>query len=177
MRIAALDLSSKTGWAVHDGKRHAPLLGTKQLVGWGYDTGSMLEHWRLWLGEFFKAHDPELVAIEAWMLPQHGDGRTILKQAGLLGFTEWCCKISGRKVEIVYAASWRKTFLGSAHGKTDELKQKSLEACRALGWNPPDHNAADAAGVLHHAIDAIAKVQSPWRDAHLFYIQSGKPKR
>lgn len=176
MRIAALDLSSHTGWAAWDGKSPAPQLGVKHLVGWGYDQGSMLEFWRVWLGDFFAAHDPEIVGIEAWMLPQHGDAETIKRQAALLGFTEWACKASGRRAVVIHAASWRKSFLGTGRGKTEEFKAKAMAACAALGWAAPDHNAADAAGVLHHVCE-MAEIVTPWRDPHLFYVQTGKPKR
>ncbi len=177
MRAVGLDISSHCGWAAWDGHRPAPLLGVKHVVGWQYDIESMLELWRNWLAHFFEAHNPEVVFIEAWMLPQHGDAATVEKQVALTSFTRWACKVSGRKVAMVHAASWRKSFLGSGRGTTDEFKRRALGACAALGWNAADHNAAEAAGVLHHGLDMVAGIKTPWRDAHLFYVQTGKPSR
>lgn len=164
MRVAALDLSSKTGWAVWDGSAPRPILGTKQLVGWGYEIGSTLEFWRLWLGDFVTGHKPEFVAIEAPFIPDHGDGSTIMRQCALFGFTCWALKQCGIRVEQVHSATWRKHFLGSGRGKTDDLKEEAKARCRALGWTFPDHNAAEAGGILCWAIHQRLSLVAPWRD-------------
>lgn len=46
-------------------------------------------------------------------------------------------------------------------------KAATIEAAKALGWNPEDDNQADAAGVLDFGL-ACFNVPVPWRDAALF---------
>jgi Holliday junction resolvasome RuvABC endonuclease subunit len=173
MRFAALDLSSKSGWAAWDGQSPNPVLGTKQLVGWQYDAGSMLELYRKWLGDFFAIHRPDMIAVENWYIPPHMDATTIGKQIQLAGFTQWACKAAKIECHMVTSASWRKSWFGHARGKTEDFKRRALHRCDELGWAYPDHNAAEAAGILDWLITQKARQMPPWRSHPLFIIGEG----
>lgn len=164
MRVAALDLSSRTGWAVWNGSAGRPMLGTKKLVGWDYDEGDFLEFYRLWLGDFLRVHQPELIAIERWFLPEHADGKTIGNQIGLSYFTRWACKAARIKSVYVTAAQWRKHAFGSAANNGTDWKRRATQRCDHLGWEYSDHNAAEAGLILDWAIVTVAKHNPPWRD-------------
>lgn len=174
MRAIALDLSSKTGWAAYDGKSPAPVLGTKQIVGWQYDAGSMLELYRKWLSDFVKIHQPEIVFIEGWFIAPHLDGLTIGKQVALVSFTQWAMKAAGIPCHIFTVAQWRKGYFGSAAGKADYFKRKACYYCEQLGWAYPDHNAAEAAGILDYGLTSKARITPPWRSHEIFILGDGR---
>ena len=164
MRIAALDLSSKCGWAVWEPGRARPLLGTKKLVGFSYDEGSMLEFYRLWFNDFLTTHQPDLLALESWYIPPHMDGATIGKQIMLHGMTMWRAKKRKVRVEKVTAAQWRKHAFGSSRNNGTDWKVRARERCDYLGWTYPDHNAAEAGLILDWAIVTQARLNPLWRD-------------
>lgn len=178
MRAAALDLSSRTGVATWDGRAGRPLLSTKKLVGYDYAIEDTLELWRVWLGDFIKTHRPELVIIEEFVVALYDDakdperrpqvnGQAILRLAGLSTFTRWACKKAGAKVAVVTAAQWRKHAFGSARNNGTDWKQRARQRCDYLGWEYPDHNAAEAGLILDWGLCAIGKVNPPWRDDSL----------
>lgn len=170
MRAAALDLSSKTGWAAHDGASPLPVLGTKPIVGWGYDAGSMLELYRKWLSDFVKIHRPEVMFIEAWFIAPHLDAVTIGKQVALATFTQWAMKTAGIPTHLITVNAWRNGYFGSAAGKADYFKRKAMRYCDELGLQYPDHNAAEAMGILDHGLVSIARVMPPWRKHPVFLV-------
>lgn len=186
MRYAALDLSSKTGFAVWDGHTAKPLLGTKQLVGWDYDSGTMLELYRKWLGDFLRIHRPQRMAIESWYIPQHNrpgeqfkiDAVTVAKQIMLSGFTQWACKAARIPFTLVTAGQWRKTWYGSARlPQGNDWKLMATDRCRQIEWPAVDHNAAEAAGLLDHLVTEIGKETPPWRSDNLLMPQAFGVKR
>lgn len=177
MRYAAFDLSSKTGWGVWDGHAPQPQLGVKPIVGWDYDAGSMLELYRKWLGDFLRAHRPQRIGIEAMFIAPHLDAPTIFKQVALVSFTQWAAKAAAIPCTLIYSASWRKTWYGSATGRTDDFKIMAENRCRDLGWPAPDHNAAEAAGILDHLVTQIGKETPPWRSEHLFMPEPDRVRR
>jgi hypothetical protein len=168
MRYAAFDLSSKLGWGAWDGHASKPLLGTKTIVGWDYDSGTMLELYRKWLGDFLRIHRPQKVAIESWYIAPHMDGATIGKQIMLSGFTQWACKASGTPFHLVTAGQWRKTWYGSARRpEGNDWKLMAVNRCKALGWEAQDHNAAEAGGILDWLISEVGRETSTWRSEHV----------
>jgi hypothetical protein len=173
MRYLALDLSSHTGWACWDGHTAKPLLGTKTLVGWNYDSGSMLELYRKWLGDFLRIHRPQMIGIESWYIPQHGDGATIAKQIMLSGFTQWAAKASGTPYKLITAGQWRKTWYGSSRRpEGNDWKLMAKDRCRKIGWDAVDDNAAEAGGLLDHLVTEYGKETPPWRSDHLLMPQA-----
>ncbi|MES2289311.1 MAG: hypothetical protein V4530_06185 [Pseudomonadota bacterium] len=178
MRYAAFDLSSKTGWGVWDGAREKPILGTKQIVGWDYDAGTMLELYRQWLGEFLRLHRPQRIALESWYIAPHLDGKTIGKQIMLSGFTQWACKAAKIPFHLVTAGQWRKTWYGSAAlPQGNDWKLMASHRCRTIGWDAVDHNAAEAAGLLDHLITQYGRETPPWRSEHMLMPQAYGVKR
>lgn len=171
MRAVALDLSSKSGWAAWDGQSPNPVLGTKPIVGWAYDAGTMLELYRKWLSDFIKIHRPEVMFIEAWFIAAHLDATTIGKQVALATFTQWAMKTAGVRTHLITVNSWRKSYFGHAGGKAEYFKRKAMLYCDELGWAYPDHNAAEAAGILDHGLMVICRQQPPWRTHPVFLMR------
>lgn len=69
-----------------------------------------------------------------------GRGFPVLKMAEL--FT--LIKLAANRMELdvvqVTPAQWRKKVLG----KGNVPKSKAIAACKEMGWNPDDHNSAEA---------------------------------
>lgn len=167
MRIVALDISSKTGWAVYDDAAARPLLGTKPLVGWGYDEGTMLEHFRKWLGEFIQKHNPQMAAVERPFIPTHGgkvDGVTVSRQHMLCGMAVWAFGAVGIQWHWAPVPQWRSHAFGSARNNGTDWKVRAKQRCDFLGWEYPDDNAAEAGLILDWLLVDKAKINPPWRD-------------
>lgn len=165
MKVAAFDLSSQTGWAVWDGVSAIPTLGKKRVLHWDRDEGIMLEHWRQWLGRFLREHAPEAVAVEAPALGNHTDAPTIYRQAMIRGFVLWGCHQLQIPTYSIPPSSWRKSFIGFGRipkGTGQTWKVLACKRCTALGWEYPDHNAAESGGVLNHLVTEILGITPPW---------------
>jgi Holliday junction resolvasome RuvABC endonuclease subunit len=126
----------------------------------------MLEHFRLWLGGLLKEHSIEAVAVEAPAMGAHTDVPTIYRQAMLHGSVAWACHVLQLPRYMVSPARWRKTFIGfgkAPRGEKVDWKRLAVQRARALGLEPPDHNSAEALGVLDHVLSQSLKVMPPWR--------------
>lgn len=166
MRALAFDLSSRTGWAAWDGVSPLPTLGKKRVLHFDRGEGEMLEHWRLWLGSMLAEHRPDVIACEAPAMGAHSDQPTIYRQAMLLGMVAWAAHVSGIPRHAIGPATWRKSFIGfGTRGKRVgvDWKALALQRARALGADPPDHNSAEAFGVLDNLITVQLKLDAPWR--------------
>jgi hypothetical protein len=178
MIYAALDLSSHSGWACWCSDTGRLRYGTKHLVGWEYDAASRLEFWRVWLNDWFKIHDPELIGIEGWILAAHNDAVTLGRQIALNEFTHWVIKRRGARSTSIAAGTWRKTWYGSAHRPANcDWKHMAIDRVKAMGFAPPDdnpswllsdHNTAEAIAILDNLIHAKGKHIPPWRDHAIF---------
>jgi hypothetical protein len=49
----------------------------------------------------------------------------------------------------------RQHFIGARNLKSAIAKREVFERCRRLGWQVPDHNAADAVATWHFACSLI----------------------
>lgn len=166
MRALGLDLSSRIGWAIWDGASPLPVLGKKRVLHFDRDEGFMLEALRQWLGSLLKDHAIEAVAVEGPAMGAHSDAPTIYRQAMIHGMVAWACHCLQLPRYSVSPASWRKSFIGfGARGKRRDVNWKglALQRARALGADPPDHNSAEAFGVLDYLLFIQLGLMPPWR--------------
>lgn len=174
MRVAAFDLSSRTGLAHWEPGMARPRLRTKKLVGYDYRVEDTLELWRLFLGSYLREARPQIVVIEEFVAAMYEDaknpdrvsvnGQAILRLAGLSTFTRWCCKMAGAKVVIATAGQWRKHVFGSARHNGTDWKVRAKQRVDYLGWEYDSHDAAEAGLILDYGIVTQAKLNPPWRD-------------
>ncbi|MBN9497841.1 MAG: hypothetical protein J0H39_13880 [Alphaproteobacteria bacterium] len=150
MPILALDLASVTGWAC-DGPPDSrgqprPVGGSFELRG--SEFGDRYIDLRDRITELVSLHKPDTAVFEA-PLPFASGSKFAGIQAGantvrmLLGFAaiaEETLMRLGIEVFEVNVQQVRKHFCGDARAKKDDV----IRTCRTLGWNPNDHNAADA---------------------------------
>lgn len=168
MRTLGLDLSSRTGVAVWDGESPLPRLEKKRILFWDLDEGKMLEGARLWIGSVLKDNAIQAVAVEAPVMGSHTDLPTIYRQAMLHGMVAWACHRMQIPRYTVQPASWRKTFIGFGKKPKDappdfDWKRLAVKRARALGADPPDHNAAEAFATLDFMITKALGIMPPWR--------------
>ncbi|GIT90131.1 hypothetical protein JANAI62_03860 [Jannaschia pagri] len=148
MRVVALDIATQTGIAVGD-------VGGDPRA-WSVDLGKGDEaRGAKLLGvvdRLLRDERPDLVVVEA---PIGGPNASHLL-IGLAFVAKSVCKARGVHADSVHISSVRKHFLGSvpttrgqsAKNKADAkkaIKQMVVHRCRLLGWDVPDHDAADAA--------------------------------
>ncbi len=127
----------------------------------------MIERFRRFLAKLFDEHDPQVVGIEAPAAGGHGDVMTMNRQAKIAGMIEWAAHIKQLPCYSISPSTWRKSFIGfGTRGKRVDVDWKKLAVARArvLGWTFPDHNAAEAGGILDNIAGEQLGLLTPWRE-------------
>jgi crossover junction endodeoxyribonuclease RuvC len=159
-RILALDLASRTGWAVGHVGDERPRSGSVRFAREGAGLGAIYAGCRQWLVDFVAA-DPDirLIVFEAPMAPQHMAGFTtahiIRVLIGLCAVVEEFGHAGGYDVREAKVSEVREHFLGSGRHKRKEAKSLTIAACNRLGWVPADDNAADALALWHYQASVL----------------------
>lgn len=148
-KVLALDISkNRTGWAV-DETPGRPVCGSwsgaKDMT-----PGRAGSLYAEWLVKMIKKHEPDVVALEA---PLMGSRNRAVKHnfdtsyilVGLAFMSEAVAASFRLVPKKAHVATVRKNFLG--HGYPPDPKEAVMARCRLLGWDVPNHDAADAAAV------------------------------
>ena len=138
----------------------------------GVDVGRFLCAFEDWLTADLMARTrPERVVFEtAWVGPKTNQA-TARKLMGMAGEVEKICHRNGLMCVEANNASVRKHFIGKGRGTRDELKQMTIEACRARGWQPANDDEADALAILDYAL-RLWRIDVPWADGPLIAVSS-----
>ena len=156
MRIIALDIATSTGVAIGN-SGDAPVCRSEDL-GKGQSEDVRLSRALALTDQLVRLYEPDLIAVEAAI----GGREASQYLVGLVACVRACATNRGVPVETYHLASIRKHFLGKALGVRDfpgmskakakmAIKQKVMDRCRLLGWEVPDHDAADAAALWDYA--------------------------
>ncbi|MBF0341100.1 MAG: hypothetical protein HQL95_09100 [Magnetococcales bacterium] len=146
--ILALDLGSKTGWALHqsDGTITS---GTVEFRPGRFEGGGMaFVRFKKWLDEVSRFAGPigsiffEEVRAHAGVTAAHVYG------GFLAHLSAWA-----EQAEIPYQGVPVGTIKRHATGKGNASKAEVIEAMRRKGHHPADDNAADALAILHWVLD------------------------
>jgi crossover junction endodeoxyribonuclease RuvC len=153
--ILALDLAGRTGWAVGNIYVRVPISASVRFGSPGASLGAVFSDCRSTVAALLSTYLPDIVVFEAPMVPGHMGGRTnvttIRQLIGLASVVEEIC--FSRQIYDVREArvvDIRRHFLGSIRHKRVAAKALTIAACRRLGWNPADDNAADALALWHY---------------------------
>ena len=150
MRILALDLARKTGWALGTIHDNVPTSGSVTIASEGASMAKLFSNWRQYLRDFLSLHpDVRIVVFEAPLDPTWiKDNRrpeVARRLIGLCAVTEELLFTLDRyDVREARVSDVRSHFIGSNRHKRDIAKGMTKHRCRMLGWNPVDDNAADA---------------------------------
>jgi hypothetical protein len=157
--ILALDLASRSGWAL-GAAGETPRSGS---VSFARAEHSMAAHFvgcRQWLTDFVAVNNPRIVVFEAPLAPSYVAGRTntdtVRKLMGLTAIVEEALYGKGFDVREAPVSKVREFFLGTAHLKRREAKQATKHRCVELGWRPCDDNAADALALWAYMVGIVA---------------------
>ncbi len=163
MRILALDLARKTGWALGTVNDKVPESGSVTIASEGASMAKLFSNWRLYLRDFLVMHpDIRTVVFEAPLPPMMKTGTTnittIRRLMGLCAVTEELLFTLDRyDVREARVADVRNHFIGSNRHKRPEAKALTKARCRQLGWAPVDDNAADALALWDYQRSILVK--------------------
>lgn len=161
--ILGLDLATVTGWALLLGPETAVISATKKLPGAEMSMGRFLQVYRDWLLETLIMYQVSKVFFEA-PLPANRQSQedTARKLMGLALVTELVCHDTDILPTPCPISAVKRHLTGDGTAK----KSAMVDGCRALGFNPKDHNEADALAVM---IFGVAKIDPPTH-ARRFFI-------
>lgn len=146
--ILALDLGTKTGWALRqaDGTITS---GTVEFKPGRFEGGGMaFLRFKKWLDEVRTFAEP-LSAVVFEEVRSHAGVTAAHVYGGFLGhLSAW-----SEQHEIPYQGVPVGTIKRHATGKGNASKEEVIEAMRRKGHHPSDDNEADALAILHWALD------------------------
>jgi Holliday junction resolvasome RuvABC endonuclease subunit len=152
MRVAGLDLASRSGFAVLDGDR---LVHAESFRPATSHEGKFFTAFRQWLGSMLVTYQVEHAAIEqplrSDLRKREADGTekafsnmaTFRRLYGLAAHAIEVCSRLDIPCEEVNQSTWRKAFVGNGRAS----KEDSVQQCRILRWNVTQKDAAEACGV------------------------------
>jgi crossover junction endodeoxyribonuclease RuvC len=145
--ILALDLGTKTGWALRSADGHVTS-GTVEFRNDRWQGGGMrFLRFKNWLTEIKQvAGDLDAVFIEE--VRRHAGVDASHAYGGFLAHVTAWCEHHG----IPYEAVPVGTIKRHVTGRGNATKQAVIDAVRALGHDPVDDNEADALAILHWAL-------------------------
>lgn len=148
MALLALDLGTKTGFALHT--QGATVSGTMDFKPKRFEGGGMRGlRFRKWLDELHSATKIEQVAFEEVRQGRAADNGASQIYGGLMMMlTAWC---EDKKIpyEGVPVGTIKKFATGNGNAKKDAVIASVREK---WGFNPKDDNEADALALLHYKL-------------------------
>lgn len=184
--VLALDIATKTGWALHKPGMERPFFGTLRLPSTPEEVGAPVQRLHEFLTDQHRLHggltdvvfEAQHIATPGRPDPETGkrkggiDINVIYKLIALGGHVEWFAHCIKARCFKVHIGTWRKHFCGSGNMDRATSKMTAMDKCRRLGIDPPDDNAAEAMGILDYYL-SLKRLDGqpyprPWRDAGFF---------
>ena len=147
MNILSLDLATKTGWASNIHGRRSGVIDFA--LKRGESPGMRFLRCRAWLNEMLKLLGK--IDIIVYEQAHHRGGAATAVCVGLI--TEVQAFAAEHDIELmpVHTATLKKFATGS--GRAD--KKDMVQAAQKRGWNPQDHNEADASLLLEYGLNEL----------------------
>lgn len=137
MRLLALDLANKTGWAHSNGASGTQAFTPRR----GDSPGMRWIEFRAWLCRLLDAAPADVIVYEQ---AHHRGGAATHVAHSLISCVETVAAERGIEVTSRHTATIKMHALGSGRGGKPEMVAAALER----GWNPQDDNEADALWLL-----------------------------
>jgi Holliday junction resolvasome RuvABC endonuclease subunit len=140
--ILALDTARTTGWCCGvPGER--PHYGAVTFNGPSH--GAVYGAFCDWVEDAIRLHKPREIVVES---PLHRGGHlgqdAALLAFGFLAHLELLCHDHAVRLMAEHVQTSRKNVIGRGNFAKGTAKQAVMDWCRAQGFNPPTHDAADA---------------------------------
>lgn len=150
--IWAFDIASQMGVAEgYAGEK--PRLYTVRLASTDDDLDDAFGRAVKWMAERLLVERPDRIIIEAPIPGSKKNGKTSARSVwltvGLASCITGTAKAKRVPVRRANISSVRKHFIGIGNLPGDVAKPRTVRLCRALGWEPPNHDAADAGACWH----------------------------
>ncbi len=144
MKILALDLGTKTGWAFGDMEDTNRIYSGMQdfSLKRGESSGMRLLNFDKWVYDMLDKHKPEMVGYE---MPHHRGGHATQLLLGMLGILHVACEKAGIEYSSVHSMTLKKSATGS--GKASK-KDMISAAMKKFNREITDDNEADALHIL-----------------------------
>jgi len=144
MKILALDMATVTGWATNVKGRRS---GTIEFaLKRGESPGMKFLRCRAWLNKLYKLFDTKINVI-IYEQAHHRGGAATACCVGLVTEVQAFAAEHGIEVMPVHTATLKKFATGNGRANKADM----VKAAKANGWNPVDHNEADAILLLEYA--------------------------
>lgn len=146
MKILALDLATKTGWATNDGRTS----GVQTFdVKRGESPGMRFLRCLAWLADMLKLLGSiDLICFEQ---AHHRGGAATAVCVGLVSAMLTFAAEHGIETMAVHSGELKRW----ATGKGNAGKPAMIRAAQDRGWSPEDDNQADAALLLEYAMESL----------------------
>jgi hypothetical protein len=178
--LLALDLSIRsTGFAFWSDGMAKPAYGTWELAGDIDHAPRAFVRLHRRLKDINDATPIDVIAFEEAIPPHmlHGNtnAKTVTAAAGLAAHVMSFGEALGIRYRAVSIGAWRRHFIGSQPRgtKTADFKHLAMQRCRELGFNPAEHDAAEACGLLDYEM-SVEGILPPWRHALQTQLRPGR---
>ncbi|WP_333664721.1 hypothetical protein [Desulfobacter postgatei] len=149
MNIIALDLATKTGWAVFFDHKITSGVQTFDLKR-GESPGMRFLRFRAWLKEIDQ-QSPGKIDLVVYEQAHHRGGAATQLSVGLMtDVLAWAADI-GAETMPVHTATLKKYATGSGNAGKDQMIGEAIRR----GYKPIDDNEADACLLLEYALDEL----------------------
>jgi len=145
MIILALDIASKTGWAVIDENGKIIRSGTE--VFKDKERGAKLSSFMSWLSLVCSTYSPSCIIAEKPFF--RGSGTRLLMP--MVGIAELMASRSKAAFLEVSNVTIKKHLTGNARAEKEEM----IKAIQDKGYSPTDDNEADAIALALYAFEKI----------------------
>lgn len=161
MRVLALDQSvTSTGFAIWETGWEKPVCGIWPLA----ETLKQMDAGFVRIQrEIMALHRIEPIDYLVYESPIKRPTDKLDKLIGLYGVVAHIrsfCAATGICYFVAGIDRWRSHFIPPAPS-TDDWKYLAVKRCRELGWEPENHDAAEACGILDYQLHVLG-VQPPW---------------
>lgn len=142
MAVLALDLGTKTGWALASGG--TVICGTESFQPSRFQSSAMrFVRFRAWLTELHDASRIEHIGFEE--VRRHAGVTAAHAYGGFMALLMEWAEVQGVPVEGFPVGTIKKSFTGSGNAP----KGAMIAEARRRGFDVPDDNAADALAILY----------------------------
>ena len=149
MKILALDLATKTGWATNAYGRDSGTIAFA--LKRGESPGMRFLRCRAWLNELYCGLTSSVIDVIAYEQAHHRGGAATAVCVGLVTVVQSFAAEHGIELMPVHTATLKKFATGSGRAN----KQGMIEAAIERGWKPEDDNEADAQLLLDYALSEL----------------------
>lgn len=148
MKILALDLATKTGWALGDTERDITMVhsGVQDFsLKRGESSGMRMLYFDRWISQMLSDHKPKIVAYE---MPHQRGGAPSQVLLGLLGILHKACAEAEIDFFSVHTASLKKFATGYGKASKEEMCKA---ASSIVGREIKSNDEADALHIWNWA--------------------------